>query len=252
MMVKFINCQLVKFFLAVVMSENIAIILVAPQMGENIGAAARAMKNFGLRDLRIVAPRDGWPNAKAVANAALAADVVNDAKIFTTLIDAVADLNYLYATTGAVRSMNKNYVLTKNLSSVFSRDIKVGIIFGRESTGLTNDEISIADEIIIIDTDPDCCSLNLAQAVLVVCYELFEKTQRVDIVNDQELCTKEEMNYLLDHLFGELENTKFFKTNDRREIMIRNITNIFARINKLSHNEVQTLRGIISHLSKTR
>ncbi|MBP7189900.1 MAG: RNA methyltransferase [Rickettsiaceae bacterium] len=232
------------------MNKNISIILAAPQMGENIGAAARAMKNFGLHDLRIVSPRDGWPNEKARANAALAVDVVDDARVFESIKDAVSDLNYLYATTSATRAMNKDYVVTKNLLSAFPDHMNVGIIFGRESTGLTNEEISIANKIITIDTDPGCASLNLAQAVLIVCYELFGRNERADIANTQDLCTISDMTYFLDHLFNELSNTGFFKTEERREIMMRNITNIFTRIPKLSHNEVQTLRGVISHLTK--
>jgi tRNA/rRNA methyltransferase len=231
---------------------NIAIILVSPQMGENIGACARAMKNFGLHDLRIVAPRDGWPNAKAEANAALAADVIQNAKIYSTLPDAIADLNYLYATTAQVRSMNKDYVTTKNLSVNFPRSQKVGIMFGRENNGLTNEEIALSNEIIVVDTNPDCSSLNIAQAVLLVCYELFEVNKRADLVNDQELCTKNEMNYFIDHLVRALDDISFFKPVEKRSYMVQNITNIFTRIEKLSHNEIQTLRGIVSSFSKTR
>lgn len=229
---------------------NISIILVSPQMGENIGASARAMKNFGITDLRIVAPRDGWPNDKARANAALAVDVIDNAKIYNDLKSAVFDIECLYATSSQVRSMNKEYITTTNLGSEFNQKMSVGIIFGRESTGLTNEEISIADKIIVIDTDPSCSSLNLSQAVLLVCYELFQGTGRSDIENLQDLASKQDILYFLDHLFSELDSTYFFKTPEKRKNMVLNITNIFSRIEKLSHNEVQTLRGIVSSLSK--
>lgn len=231
---------------------NVAIILVSPQMGENIGACARAMKNFGLYDLRIVSPRDGWPNAKAEANAALAADVIQNAKIYSNLPDAISDLHYLYATTAQVRRMNKDYVTTKNLSVKFPQNQKVGIMFGRENNGLTNEEIALANEIIVVDTNPDCSSLNIAQAVLLVCYELFEANKRADLVNNQELCTKNEMSYFIDHLVRALDDISFFKPEEKRNYMVQNITNIFTRIEKLSHNEIQTLRGIVSSFSKTR
>lgn len=229
---------------------NIAIILVSPQMGENIGASARAMKNFGITDLRIVAPRDGWPNDKARANAALAVDVIDSAKIYDDLKSAVKDLEYLYATSSQVRSMNKDYITTTALEADCDRSMSVGIIFGRESTGLTNEEISIADKIILIDTDPSCSSLNLSQAVLLVCYELFQGANRSDIKNIQDLARKQDLLYFLDHLFTELDSTYFFKTPEKRKNMVLNITNIFSRIDKLSHNEVQTLRGIVSSLAK--
>lgn len=230
--------------------NNISIILVSPQMGENIGASARAMKNFGITDLRIVAPRDGWPNPKAKSNAALASDVIDNAKLYSDLESAVADLEYLYATSSQIRNMNKNYITTKALKDDCDKAKRVGIIFGRESTGLTNEEIAIADKIIVIDTDPSCTSLNLAQAVLLVCYELFKGNEREDMLNHQDLASKGDLIYFLDHLFTELDSTYFFKTPEKRKNMILNITNIFTRIDKLSHNEVQTLRGIISSLAR--
>lgn len=231
---------------------DIAVILVCPQMGENIGASARAMKNFGISDLRIVTPRDGWPNPKATSSAALAIDVIENAKIYPDLKSAVSDLEYLYATSSKIRTMNKNYTTTKDLKHDFPKKLKVGVIFGRESSGLTNDEMSIADKIIVIDTNPECTSLNLAQAVLIVCYELFESNIRNDITNNQNLASKQDILYLLDHLFTELDSTYFFKTPEKRKNMILNITNIFTRIDKLSYNEVQTLRGVISSLSKNK
>lgn len=232
--------------------SNIAIILVSPQMGENIGACARAMKNFGLSDLRIVSPRDGWPNQKAEANAALAADVIHNAKIYSTLAEAVADRQYIYATTAQVRHMNKNYITTKNLAIKYPKDQKIGIMFGRENNGLTNEEIAIANEIIVVDTNVNCASLNIAQAVLLVCYELFDGNKREDLKNDQKLCTKDEMKYFLDHLIEELDRTGFLSPLAKRDHMVQNIVNIFTRIDKLSHNEVQTLRGVVSYLAKKR
>ncbi len=227
------------------------IILVAPQMGENIGAVARAMKNFSLDELRIVAPRDGWPNEKAISMAVGAADIVENANIYQNLNEAISDLAYLYATTAQARDMNKDYVSVANLYEDFPKATKTGIMFGRESSGLTNEEIALANKIITINTNPEFTSLNIAQAVLLVSYELFHDKKDSATENaTQKLATKQELEYFLEHLFVELDKTPFFRTSDKRTHMILNIKNIFTRIEKFSSNEVQTLRGIITSLTR--
>ncbi len=225
------------------------IILIAPQMGENIGAAARAMKNFGLSEMRIVAPRDGWPNEKAEAMSVGAVDIIKNAKLFEDLPSAISDLEYLYATTAQPRDMNKNYVLSKSLATHIKTRGKAGIMFGRENCGLTNEEIAYANIILTIDTDPSFSSLNIAHAVAVVASELFKAEARGDLGNEQELCSKQEKEYFFEHLFGELDKHKFFKVPEKYPQMSENIRAIFNRIDKLSKNEIQTLRGIISSLS---
>lgn len=157
------------------MTSHPVIILVGPQLGQNIGATARAMKNFGISELRIVCPRDPWPNHQAEIMAVGAVDIIHKAQIYDDLESAISDLNYVYATTAQTRDMNKNHVMVKEISSHFPKDMKVGIMFGRENSGLTNPEIAAANSIITIDTDVNFSSLNLAQAVLIVCYELFKK-----------------------------------------------------------------------------
>ncbi len=224
------------------------IILVAPQMGENIGACARAMKNFGLKQLRIVSPRDGWPNEKADSMSVGAIDIIKHAKIYDNVPMAIADLEYVYATTATSRDMNKNYVLSKDLSKQFLYSANVGIMFGREASGLTNEEIAYANQVLTIDTDPEFASLNIAHAVAIVCYELFKAESRQDLSNTQELCTKQELEYFFEHLLGELDSRNFFRTPDRIPHMTQNIRAIFNRIDKLSKNELQTLRGVISSL----
>lgn len=227
---------------------NPIIILVAPQMGENIGATARAMKNFGLNELRIVAPRDGWPSEQARSNAVGAVDIIDSAKIYDNLENSIKDLEYLYATTCIKRVMNKDYVFSQNLISDYPNYAKVGIMFGRENNGLSNEEISLANKIITINTT-EFSSLNIAQAVIVICYELFRNSKsKEDIHNIQKLATKEEVEYFLTNLFDKLDKTNFFKIPERKSIMQQNITNIFMRINNLSTPEVQTLQGIIKSL----
>ncbi len=233
------------------MYNQVAIILVAPQLGQNIGAIARIMKNFKQSELRIVAPRDGWPNPQAEFTSVGAIDVIQNAKIYDDLETAIADINYLYATTAQVRDMNKSYTTVRDLGPHYSTTRgRVGIMFGRENCGLNNDEIAKANSIITIDTDPEFSSLNISHAVGIVCYELFDHRTREDLGNTQDLATKEDLELFFDHLFDELNKTGFFKTPDRYKHMSRNIRNIFSRIDSLSHNEVQTLRGVIVALAE--
>ncbi|MDX1917244.1 MAG: RNA methyltransferase [Rickettsiaceae bacterium] len=231
------------------MNNQIYIILSRPQLGENIGACARAMKNFGFSNLRIVSPRDAWPNEKAISASAGADDIILSAEIFHDLKSAIEDLEYIYATTAIKRDMNKNYVQSKNLSTEFNNCAKVGIIFGRENWGLSNEDISLANSIITIDTTIDFSSLNLAQSVLVICYELFKSNVRPDLSNAQNLASKKEMDYFLESLFDALDDRNFFRILEKKDRMKLNIRNIFQRIDQLSKSDIQTLRGIVSSFS---
>jgi tRNA/rRNA methyltransferase len=234
-----------------VSSPKIAIILVEPQMGENIGAVARAMKNFALSDLRLVSPRDGWPNTKAESMSVGAIDLIHTAKIYESVQEAISDLEYVYAATAAPRDMNKNYILSRDISSDIPNVASLGIMFGRENCGLNNKEIAYANKIVTIDTDVSFSSLNIAHSVAVICYELFQgqKNLRIDLDNLQTLATKTELEYFYQHLFAELEDRDFFKTADKKEQMSIKIRNLFAKIENFSHTELQTLRGIVSSLS---
>ena len=228
---------------------SVSIILVAPQMGENIGATARAMKNFGLADLRIVNPRDGWPNDKAIAMSVGARDLIERAQIFNSITEAIKDLEYVYATTATPRNMNKNYVLAADLATDLSNRSNVGIMFGMESTGLSNEDIVLANKIVTIETVPDFSSLNIAHAVAVLCYQIFGK-EKIENKLQIELATHEDLNHFYDNLFGQLENTNFFKSAEKRPGIEQKIRNIFTRIDQLSTAEIQTLHGIIKALSK--
>ncbi len=228
---------------------SISIILVAPQMGENIGAVARAMKNFDIYDLRIVDPRDGWPNEKAVSMSVGAADLIANARIFGSVVDAISDLSYVYAATATPRDMNKEYVFSRDLKEDIPKTGKVGIMFGRENCGLNNQEISYANKIITIDTNLSFSSLNIAHSVAVICYELFQARMQSRPYVQPTLAGNDELEYFYEHLFNSLEERKFFRVPEKREKMSLKIRNIFARIDKLSKTELQTLRGIITVLS---
>ncbi len=234
-----------------------AIILSEPQLGENIGACARAMANFGLSDLRIVKPRDGWPNEKAVAMAAGAAFVVDGARVYANVAEAIGRLNIVLAATARDRSMPKP-ILTpqeaaRRLRKAQAEGATSGLLFGNERAGLTNDEVALADAIITIPTDPDFSSLNLGQAVLLIGYEWFkaaDATPKERIQRGAALpAPKEELFRLFEHLEDELEKGGFLYPPGNRPGMIRNLRSILNRA-QLTDQEVRTLRGVIVALTK--
>ena len=188
-------------------------------MGENIGAVARAMKNFDIYDLRIVDPRDGWPNEKAVSMSVGAADLIANARIFGSVVDAISDLSYVYAATATTRDMNKEYVFSRDLKEDIPKTGKVGIMFGRENCGLNNQEISYANKIITIDTNLSFSSLNIAHSVAVICYELFQARMQSRPYVQLTLAGNDELEYFYEHLFNSLEERKFFRVPEKREKM---------------------------------
>jgi len=233
------------------------VVLCEPQLGENIGTCARAMLNFGLTELRLVNPRDGWPNAKAQSASAGAVEVIDGARVFETVEEAVADLNHVYATTARPRDLVKP-VMAPDVAAREMRaltqaepDAKSGILFGRERWGLNNEEISLADSIITYPVNPAFASLNIGQAVLLMAYEWFrlEADQPpVEIPEGRQgRAPKQDIIHLYEHLESELIAAGFLAPPDKRPGMIRNLRALFARAD-LQHHEVQTLRGIIKSL----
>ncbi|HEY1960808.1 MAG TPA: RNA methyltransferase [Rhizomicrobium sp.] len=234
-----------------------SIILSHPQLGENIGAAARAMANFGLSDLRLVKPRHGWPDAKATAMAAGAGNVVEDARVFATLREALADLNLVYATTARERGITKE-VLTpaeaaRRLRAAAARGEKTAILFGNERAGLDNDEVSLADAVITIPT-AHFASINLGQAVLLTAYEWFGAADNTPAVRMEHgpihrKPTRQELIDLFDHLERELEASGFLFPPEKHDAMTRAIRATVHRA-RLTYQEVQTLRGMLVALAK--
>jgi tRNA/rRNA methyltransferase len=232
-----------------------AIILVQPQMGENIGAAARAIANFGLKDLHLVAPRDGWPNKIAEANAVGAFDHINPVQVFENTAEAISDYHIVYATTARPRDMRKPVMTPEaaitDMHTRHSQGQKTAILFGGERAGLTNEDISLAQNIISVPVNDQFASLNLAQCALLLCYEWKRQQDEIapDILPDGDSpeATQGEVNEFLSRLENELDTHKFFREKNMRPTMMRNIRNIFAR-NHLSEQEVKTLHGVISAL----
>lgn len=230
-----------------------AVILVEPQLGENIGMVARAMLNCGLTDLRLVRPRQGWPNAKAVKTSAGADSVIDQVQLFDKTEDAVADLAHVYAATARRRDMTM-VVMTPGEAALDMREHpsgKVGVIFGGEAMGLSNDEVVFADKIITTPLNPGFTSLNLSQAVLIVAYEWFKLADQTSprelLMSDTRPANKHEMTGLFEHLESELIKSGFLRVKERRPIMVRNIRNLFQRAD-LTEQEVRTLRGLIKSL----
>lgn len=234
------------------------VILVEPQLGENIGAAARAMANFGLSELRLVKPRDGWPNEKATANASRALHVIEAVEVYESLQDAVADLSFVYATTARSRDITKEVRgpvhAVRHLRAMEAIGARCGVMFGRERWGLENDEIALANEILTLPVVPEFASLNIAQAVLVVAYEWRKAGDTVDdgslpfgMAERSVPATKAELHHLFDHLEGALEARNFFRPAVKKDVMVRNLRAIFQRVD-LTAQEVRTLRGVIATL----
>lgn len=239
------------------MNNNItqpSVILVKPQLGDNIAAVARVMHNFAFSDLRLVSPRKGWDSGNSIAIAVSGAHLFTNAKIFANINDAVADLNFVYATTARIRNANKPSIeataVNKEISSHVGK--KIGIIFGPENSGLSNSDITLANKIIFISANPNFSSLNLAQAAAIVLQQFYytNLSDESTVKNlSAKLASKQELSYFFAHLETELAKTNFLKLEDKKIIMMQNISNIFSRIENLTSNEVQALRGIISALS---
>ena len=239
-------------------AEGPAIILVHPQLGENIGMVARAMANFGLAELRLVNPRDGWPSETAISAASKADHVINAARVFSSLEEAVADLNFVYATTARDRygykEVRSPVVAANTLRQRFRAGEATGILFGRERTGLTNEEIALADELVTFPVNPAFASLNLAQAVLLMSYE-WMKTGMGSLEETafgalpQRPAKKDELQGLFDHMEEALDARGYFRPAAKKPKLIENLRSALTRPS-FTGSEIQVLRGIVSCLDR--
>jgi tRNA/rRNA methyltransferase len=234
-----------------------AVVLVEPQLGENIGATARAMLNFGLTDMRLVAPRGDWPNHKALNTASGAESVLENASLFDATEDAIADLSFVLAATARRRDMIKPVVTPSEAAARLRQKAAAGeptgLMFGRERSGLDNDDVARADALLIVPANPAHSSINLAQAVLLVAYEWYQRGEDVappEVTRKgSQPASKEELAHFYEHLESELDACGFLHPPDKRPRMVRNIRNIFARAD-LTDQEVRTLRGIVVGLTR--
>ncbi len=234
-------------------------ILVRPQMGENVGAAARAMWNFALDRLRLVAPRDGWPNPRAEAMASGAAHVLAGAEVMATTAEACADLTYVFATTARERAMTK-LVLTPEQAMAEARALtaageRVGVLFGPERAGLETDDIVRANAVVTVPVNPAFGSINLAQCALLLAYEWRRAAGDAEAADYRvaggRRATGLEVDRFVDHLVERLDTAGFFFPDHKRPSMIANLDNLFRRA-PLTDADVRILHGILRALAHPR
>jgi tRNA/rRNA methyltransferase len=235
------------------------IILVEPQLGENIGAAARVMANFGLSQLRLIKPRDGWPNLQAQRSASGADRVLDDAALFDTLELAIADCTLVLATTARAHDQAKPVISPAEAAAFLAPHVaageRVAVIFGRERYGLENDEVALADRIVTFPINPAFASLNLAQAVALVAYEWFKLASGgalpFTMPRKSELAGKHQVQAFFANLERQLDLIEYFRPEDKRATMLVNLRNIFARMQPTTQ-DIQTLHGIVAALTEGR
>ncbi|HZL59875.1 MAG TPA: RNA methyltransferase [Stellaceae bacterium] len=241
------------------LSGGPAIILVEPQLGENIGTAVRAMLNCGLTDLRLVRPRDGWPNPKAVSSSSGADSVMEKARLYDSVEAAIGDLRRVYATTARDRYMVKR-ILTPRLAATEMRGFigageACGILFGPERTGLRNEHIALAEAVISVPLNPAFSSLNLAQSVLIIGYEWFNVGDATPAeqfaVGHSKPAEKERLIRFFEHLEEALDATDFMRSAEKRPSMVRNLRNLFQRAH-CTEQELRTLHGVVTAFAGPR
>jgi len=233
--------------------KNVSFILVRPQIGENIGSVARALKNFNISKLRIVNPRCNWPNQKALATSVGAKDILKSSKIYSSVDKSVGDLDIIFASTSRIRKVNKKIISIFDLKKKIKNRRKIGIIFGPEASGLSNDEINCADYLVKIPTNNKFSSLNLSHCAIIFCFQLFQffsnKKASYNSSYKSTVATKSQVNKFLNFIIQELDKKGFLQPDHKRRSMLRNINNIFHRMN-LSEQEIRILLGIFTTLNE--
>ena len=235
------------------------VILVEPQLADNIGAAARAMANFGLSQLRLVAPRETWPAERAYVMASGANRILDAAQVYDNVEAAIGDLNFVFATTARAHDQAKPVVDAAAAAVLAAERVaggeRVGLMFGRERNGLENHEVALADRIITLPVNPAFASLNLAQAVVIVAYEWFKLVSGgalpFAMPQKSQAAPRQQLLAFFANLERELEKVEFFRPPDKRETMQINLRNIFSRMQP-TQQDIQTLSGVIMAIAEGR
>ena len=230
--------------------KNIHFILYKPQLPENIGACARALKNFKFKNLSIVLPKKTFPDKRTLATAVGAKNIIQSCKVYSNFEDSIKNFNCVIATTARTRNKNFKNISVKNLKSIdFSK--KVAFIFGQEASGLSNKELSYANHVIKLPTNPKFESLNLSHSLIILCYELYnilnKKNNKIYLSKKVKLVKKNDLLKLTNFLLNSLDEIGFFQPKEQRKSMIENIRSIFFKMN-LSEKETRILSSILGSL----
>ena len=236
------------------MKNKFGIILIKPQLGENIGAVARSMKNFGFKKLNIVSPKFIFPNHKTKVTSVGAVDIINKTKVFNKTEDAIKEFNLVISLSARRRDINKKHITIKDFSNILKnkKNFKIGLMFGPEASGLSNVDLSFSNYVLQIPTYKKFRSLNLSHSVTLVCYEIFKiYKKKLFTKNGKELTisSKSKISSLTNHLVKLLESKNFFTPNEKKRSMIMNINNLIYRLQP-NDKELRILASIISSLTK--
>ena len=236
------------------MKNSFGFILVKPQLGENIGACARSLKNFGFSKLNIVSPKQIWPNNKAKITSVGAFDVLKKAKIFNNTYKAISDYDIVISLSARKRDVNKKHISLNQFLKIIKlkKNVKFGLMFGPEASGLSNDDLSLSNYVLQIPTSKKFKSLNLSHSLTVICYEIFKLTNPKKFEKEGKslkISPKSKISSLLFHLEKLLDKKEFFVPSEKKHSMIMNINNLFYRLEP-NDKEVRILASIISSLSK--
>ena len=234
------------------MISRIGFLLVKPQLPENIGFCARGLKNFGFKNLDLVSPKEKWPNKKAIATSVGAKDVLRKTKVYSNVKDAIDKYDIVYASSARKRDINKRHLsFNKFIKSIKkNKKKKIGIIFGPEASGLSNEDIAYSNYIFKIPVNKKFESINLSHSVILICYEIFKNFRANYFKKDKKLTdviSKKELNIFVNFIESRLEKKGFFSPAEKKKIMLINLRNIFGRT-QLSNKELRILSSVFSKL----
>ena len=238
------------------MRNKFGFILIKPQIGENIGACARSLKNFGFSRLHIVSPKQSWPNNKAKATSVGAYDIIKRAKIFNHTYEAISNFDIVISLSARKRDINKRHISLEEFGNLIKKknNSNFGLMFGPEASGLSNQDLSFSNYILQIPTSLKFKSLNLSHSVTIICYEIFKIFNKNLLKNKKskiKIASKSKINSLIKHLVGLLENKDFFIPKEKKQSMLLNINNLIYRLEP-NDKELRILASIISTLSKKK
>ena len=238
------------------MKNKFGFILIKPQLGENIGACARSMKNFGFNKLHIVSPKINFPNHKAKATSVGAFDIINKAKVFNETKEAISNFDIVISLSARRRDINKKHISLNEFINIINkkRNSNFGLMFGPEASGLSNEDLSFSNYVLQIPTSPKFKSLNLSHSVTVICYEIFKVLNNKLYERNKanlKISSKMKINSFIDHLLKLLDEKSFFLPKEKKQSMLLNINNLIYRLEP-NNKELRILASIISSLSKKK